>query len=91
MSTHPVRSRSGRASAPLPDLDPLHRLYSVGVGITESGTLTVMVGRMDMHTRRYTFYRMNDAIYPELLRASVSEIVEAASWVIGGDPEMSGK
>ena len=91
MSTHPVRSGSAAASARPADPDPLQRSYTVAVGLTESGTLIVTVGRLDMHTRRYTFYRMNDSLYPELARASVSEIVEAAGWIIGGDPEMSGK
>ena len=65
----------------------LHRLYSVGIGVCRNGTVTVVVGRMGMSTRRYAFANVADSPLRAGPTIPLNELVIMAAQLIANDEE----
>ena len=67
--------------------DPLHRCYSMGVMLTASGELHVIIGRMNESTRRYVFVRVADGPFTWQLDTPTERLFELAAQLVADDAE----
>ena len=67
--------------------DPLHRCYSMGVQLTRSGALHVLIGRLNIHTRRYTFVQVADGPFTWQLTTSTDRLFELGAQLVANDSE----
>lgn len=75
---------------PLPfEEDRALRIYSVGLMVTESGRVTALLGKLDEHTRRYSFHQTPEwtVTLPHLV--PIGDLLHLVASGIEADPEVT--
>lgn len=67
--------------------DPATRIYSLGFMQLESGTVHVVIGKMDMTTRRYRFIQLPEDTFPWAQSVKVSNLIRLCAVLVEEDPE----
>lgn len=82
----PRRAPLSNAQLP-PGTVAVHRVYSIGIGQLEDGSVTVVVGKMDTTTKRYAFFVPARDDFQWELSVSLHDLLVIAAGHISDDPE----
>lgn len=79
---------SDRPAAELPEADRLRSSHTLSISVHRGGTLVVMLGRMDMTTRRYSFTRLRETTLPGTQKVPLHWVAATVAALIQEDPEV---